>query len=778
MAYFHPTRAFQIYQIFAANTDVGKTITSTALVKAASVLTSRRGGVVHYVKPIQTGYPRDSDARHVKTFNPSVVSETLYTYPDAVSPHAATRQPEADNEVLSRTQNYIARCAEQVLRDGKTGTMFLETAGGVHSPVMSGTSQADFYRPLRLPTLLVGDSRLGGISTTMTSFESLHIRGYDIPGLLLFKDERWNNHDYLSKSLGKEYKTRLCVIPPPPAPHKDADQDLESMRKYYDSVEEHVVPFMEMMEQWHTERFDRLASMPEKTQAHIWWPFTQHQRIKNVTVVDSAYNDYFMTYNTPQGDTNTKGELKAKELFDACASWWTQGLGHANPKLTLAAANAAGRYGHVMFPENTNEPALALTEELLAGVGKGWADRVFISDNGSTAMEVAFKMAHKTVRHRYGGDKQLGVIGLHGSYHGDTIGAMDACSPNVFNQQVDWYEPKGYWFTPPSVQMKKGKMMVTVPEGVASTSATQVDLGSLQDVFDVSRAIKGEGLYKAYKEHISSELDRAVKQGQQFGALLMEPVLMGSGGMIFVDPLFQRTLVEVVRESGIFDKVSRSDGSGWRGLPVIFDEVFTGFYRLGAQSAAQLLGVQPDIASYAKLLTGGLLPLAVTLSRSDIFAAFLSNEKPDCLLHGHSYTAHPTGCAVAYKTISELSKLKDSQEWAAARRDWNASKGTASSWCMWDRQVVEHISHMSNVEGVVSLGSVLAVELKDPNRGYSSFLSQGLIDQFRHQANRHNVNIFARPLGNVVYLMCSQISTRHGLSKIEDILVDALTNYQ
>ncbi|CAN0567910.1 unnamed protein product, partial [Ectocarpus sp. 12 AP-2014] len=115
------------------------------------------------------------------------------------------------------------------------------------------------------------------------------------------------------------------------------------------------------------------------------------------------------------------------------------------------------------------------------------------------------------------------------------------------------------------------------------------------------------------------------QEGAILGSLLLEPLVMGAGGMVFVDPLFQRVLVQECRA---------------RGLPVIFDEVFCGLWRLGVESSRELLGEDPDVSCYAKLLTGGLVPMAATVATERVFDAF-SGAKADCLLHGHSYTAHP-----------------------------------------------------------------------------------------------------------------------------------------
>ncbi|KAI7852566.1 hypothetical protein BDC45DRAFT_443690 [Circinella umbellata] len=779
---FHPTRAFQAYQIFAANTDVGKTILATGLCRAAALLAKQKNRDVYYLKPVQTGYPVDSDERHVKTYSTGVHTETLYKYPDPVSPHIATDKPPKDEILLSETKQRLLNYVNQSKsKDGAYS--FIETAGGIHSPVMSGTPQADFYRPLRLPSVLIGDSKLGGISTTLSTYESLALRGYDIPSILLFHNDRYRNHEMLSTQL--EGKTLVSAVPAPPLPLEDPVKEIESMRKYYDRLDEHMEPIMKHLDQVHEARFDRLAYMEEKAKDILWWPFTQHQNVKQTTVVDSAYEDYFVTYNTNKDtkDSSHGKELEPKEMFDSCASWWTQGLGHANPKLTMAAAKAAGRYGHVMFPETANEPAMSLAERILEN--DTWASRVFISDNGSTAIEVALKMALRatTIRYGWSDSTPIDVLGLEGGYHGDTIGAMDACSPNVFNKNVQWYKPKGHWLQTPSIHISKGKVHIRVPESIQQNGVSQYGYDSLDAVYATNKR-SDDPLVNVYKKYVRSQLQGLRDQGRHIGALLMEPVIMGSGGMIFVDPLFQRVLVDTVRSEGadLLGYKAQEQAKGWEGMPIIFDEIFAGMYRLGRRSASDFLGVKPDIVGYAKTLTGGLVPLALTVTKESLFDIFLSDKKENCLLHGHSYTAHPIGCAVAGETIDTLESLARVDKptaWTSYRENWNSNE----TWSMWNPQTINRLSHMENVSSVMSLGSILAVELKDEQGGYNSMISKNIIHKMRHgdfdyQGTGANINLFARPLGNVIYLMTSQTTTPERVRKCEEILFDCLENYQ
>ena len=476
------------------------------------------------------------------------------------------------------------------------------------------------------------------------------------------------------------------------------------------------------LDRCHKSRIEELASMPRRTLDTIWWPFVQHGSVdgeKSVTVIDSAQSDFFsVTNKSIFDDSPSSKESILSPQLDGSASWWTQVLGHANPSLTLAAAKASGRYGHVMFPQAIHRPALDLAEKLIKdGPGKGWASRAFFSDNGSTGVEVALKMALRAYSVRHSREltkeakKQLGVLGLRGSYHGDTIGAMDACEEGVYT--CEWHNAKGYWLDPPTVGIKDSQVIITIPTsfGIPSQPAK-----SLSWVYDVKKRLQTP-LARAYANYLSHTLDLLKAQGQQLAALILEPLVMGAGGMLFVDPLFQRVLVDTVRNQS-----SGHSRKTWSGMPVIFDEVFIGLNRVGVQSSGPLLGVDPDIAVYAKALTGGLVPLAVTLASNPVFEAFLTNQKADALLHGHSYTAHAVGCEVANETLTLMEKVSLSDDWTLSKARWAERGGSHSPvWSLWDPEFVNAISNLSQVREVMTLGSVLSIRVRDRAGGKTLF---------------------------------------------------------
>lgn len=200
------------------------------------------------------------------------------------------------------------------------------------------------------------------------------------------------------------------------------------------------------------------------------------------------------------------------------------------------------------------------------------------------------------------------------------------------------------------------------------------------------------------------------------------------------DPLFQSTLVSVTRSNpSLFSptdvpqpQTTPSSESTWTGLPIIFDEVFTGLYRLGRLTPSSFLQTHPDISVHAKLLTGGLLPLSTTLASDSIFEAFLGGEKKDALMHGHSYTAHAVGCSVAETSVKSLIELDNAGGWEEAKKDWSVKGEEIVVWSSWSQTFITQISNLPNVEGVWALGSVLAIHLKTSRAGtYSTPIATG-----------------------------------------------------
>ncbi|CAF1698632.1 unnamed protein product [Brassica napus] len=806
----HPT-----YLIWSANTSLGKTLVSTGI--SASFLLQPPSPASHstkllYLKPLQTGFPSDSDSRFVFSkldslslrlrvplsvsnsvlrsslprsgirengmrdlnfLEEKVVTgaaaelscKTLYAWEAAISPHLAAERenaPVEDSDVLKM----VEQCLREEMECGnKTNLLCLvETAGGVASPGPSGSLQCDLYRPLRLPGVLVGDGRLGGISGTIAAYESLKLRGYDVAAVV-FEDHGLVNEVPLTSYLRN--KVPVLVLPPVP---KDPSDDLIEWFVESDGV---FKALKEVMVSAYLERVKRLNGMAKQAGEVFWWPFTQHKLVpeETVTVIDSRCGENFSVYKA-------SGNNSITQQFDACASWWTQGPDPAfQAELAREMGYTAARFGHVMFPENVYEPALKCAEILLDGVGKGlfchilqalmgglisfmhagWASRVYFSDNGSTAIEIALKMAfrkfcvdHEAILNFSEGSEEkkhivVKVLALRGSYHGDTLGAMEAQAPSPYTGflQQPWYTGRGLFLDPPTVFLSNGAWNLSLPESFSEIAPEEYGTFSTRDeIFDKSRDTSI--LATIYSAYVSKQLQEysGVAQSAHVGALIIEPVIHGAGGMHMVDPLFQRVLVNECRN---------------RKIPVIFDEVFTGFWRLGVETTAELLGCKPDIACFAKLMTGGMIPLAVTLATDAVFDSFSGDSKLKALLHGHSYSAHAMGCATAAKAIEWFKDIETNH---------NIIPQGGILRELWDEELVQKISCHSVVQRVVVLGTLFALELKvdASNSGYASLYAKSLLEMLREDG------IFMRPLGNVVYLMCGPCTSpeicRELLSKL------------
>ncbi|CAM6083387.1 unnamed protein product [Calypogeia fissa] len=848
--------SYPTYMIWGANTGVGKTLVSAGL--AACILPNGMQNVqrgdksttrdVLYVKPVQTGYPNDSDARfvthqvsnilksrgkelqsdvcihtqflnasaavrqamatsdvdsfvedgigggmkHLGTHeeqilegshrpssftnchdnvqngnletNPRTLGEgtafvpshltctTIWSWYEPVSPHLAAEKERAtvdDSSVLSTLtaslQSFVKTNCDS---DGNANLgkwAIVETAGGVASPGPSGTLQCDLYRPLRLPGVLVGDGRLGGISTTISALDSLRVRGYDIAAVILLDSGLRNDQPLMTYLQGR---VPVLVLSPVPS---DPNEDLAS---WFAKSEGVFSELRNSLEEAHEKRIQRLQEMPGKAKEILWWPFTQHSMVRTagVTVIDSRCGENFSVFkNSLEGP---RGALV--QQYDGCASWWTQGPdSRLQPELAREVGYTAARYGHVMFPENIYEPALRCAELLLQGVGKGWAKRVYYSDNGSTAIEIALKMAFRKFVTDHGFISEidgaispvktlpsLKVLALKGSYHGDTLGAMEAQAPSSYTGalQQPWYSGRGSFLDPPTVYLRRGKWILDCPASFRGAEHFPgVNFQSREESFDSARDSTSVG--DIYRKYIHQYFAIQKTGNVALGALIVEPVIHGSGGMVMVDPLFQRILVHACRQQNI---------------PVIFDEVFAGCWRLGVQSAAELLKCNPDIACYSKLLTGGTIPLSATLATEEVFEVFQGKSKLDALLHGHSYSAHAMGCSAA---VTSLKYFSDPN-----RNSNLLSNGRLQE--LWNPELVNEISRLPSIQRVIALGTVFACELHTSpgESGYASMSSKEII------SNLKAAGVYARPLGNVLYLMCGPLTSPQTCSKLLEIL--------
>lgn len=321
-------------------------------------------------------------------------------------------------------------------------------------------------------------------------------------------------------------------------------------------------------------------------QKHIWRPFTQEATASEPIVIKSAKG---CILNTADG----------KQLVDLTSSWWTNIHGHCNEQIATAISKQAARLDHVLFADFSHDAALSFTEELRSVLDQRF-EKFFFSDNGSTSVEVAIKMAYQYWQNK--GTPKTHFVSLNGGYHGDTVGAMSVGRSSGFFNNFSSLTFKVF--------------DIPFPETWIDIN---LELLEKQENFSLNTL-------KVFIEENKNNL----------AAILFEPLIQGASGMRMCRPEFLNKIMQIARENDIL---------------VIFDEVMTGFYRTGKMFAYEYLNDIPDIICLSKGITGGFLPLGLTACQMHIYDAFYSKNTSDAFLHGHSYTANPIVCAAAAESI-------------------------------------------------------------------------------------------------------------------------------
>lgn len=328
-------------------------------------------------------------------------------------------------------------------------------------------------------------------------------------------------------------------------------------------------------------------SLTARDRKHLWHPYTQMLTSPAPLPIARGEGVYLYTED-------------GRKLLDGISSWWVNIHGHAHPKLNEALAEQARELEHVVFAGCTHRPAVELAERLAQVIPSG-LNRIFYSDNGSTAVEAAIKMALQYWRNR-GKPQRQTLVTLHHAYHGDTVGAMSASEDSVFTRA---FSPLLF-----PVARAHAPYCYRCPLGLRRESC-QIDcLGDLER--------------------------QLTEQSGQTTAVLVEPMLQGAGGMI----VWPAEFLAGVR--ALCDKY---------GVLMIADEVLTGFGRTGRMFACEHASVSPDILCLSKALTAGYLPLGVTAATETIYEAFLGEDRAKTFFHGHSFTANPLACAVAVASL-------------------------------------------------------------------------------------------------------------------------------
>lgn len=366
-----------------------------------------------------------------------------------------------------------------------------------------------------------------------------------------------------------------------------------------------------------------------------------------------------------------------RELVDGLASWWTACHGYNHPHIADALRAQIGAMPHVMFGGLAHEPAYRLARRL-ASLLPGDLDHVFFAESGSVAVEIAMKMALQHQINR-GVSGRTRFLAFRGGYHGDTLATMTVCDPE---------------------------------EGMHSLFAGVMPA---QVIADLPRDPSSEAALDAL----------LAARGHEIAAMLVEPLIQGAGGMLPHPPEVLRTLRRLADKHGVL---------------LIFDEIFTGFGRTGSLFAMQAAGVEPDIVTLSKALTGGTLPLSAAVARRHVFEAFWSDDPGAALMHGPTYMANPLACAAANASLD----LFEDGAWARDVARVSAALAEGLEPCRAGEGVVD----------VRTSGAIGVVEFEAP------VPVSDLCARFAA------LGVWIRPMGKVVYLTPAFTTPDEDLSRL------------
>ncbi len=426
----------------------------------------------------------------------------------------------------------------------------------------------------------------------------------------------------------------------------------------------------------------------ERDRAALWHPYTQMKTAPEPLPVVRGRGVWL--------------ELEdGRRILDGISSWWVNIHGHSHPKLNAALAAQAAELEQVLFAGCTHPPAVALAEKLLSILPRGLS-RIFYSDNGSTAVEAALKLALQFWKNR-GESQRTRFIALEHAYHGDTVGSMSVSAASAFTQ------PFAEMLF--SIERAHAPYCLRCPLGLTRERCTIDCLQSLESVL------------VAHRDSVAG--------------VVVEPMLQGAGGMIVWPSEFLAGVRQLCDRYGVL---------------MIADEVLTGFGRTGRMFACEHAGVTPDLICLSKALTGGYLPLAVTAATSEIYDAFLSDDRAKAFFHGHSYTANPLACAVAIASLElfESERLLDRIMRLEQRL----------------RARLEPLRALETVADVRAIGGVAAIELE--GSGYLDDIGPRLAAAFLARG------ILLRPLGNVLYFMPPYVITDEEVDFVCDAIEGTL----
>ncbi|AXY75257.1 adenosylmethionine--8-amino-7-oxononanoate transaminase [Paraflavitalea soli] len=436
-------------------------------------------------------------------------------------------------------------------------------------------------------------------------------------------------------------------------------------------------------------------SLKARDKQVIWHPYTPQKYMPDPIPIVKGEGSYLI-------------DADGNRYLDAISSWWVTIHGHAHPYIAEKLYEQAKTLEQVIFAGFTHEPAVRLAERLL-GVLPGHFSRVFYSDNGSTATEVALKMALQYWWNN-GYQKRTKILAFNNSYHGDTFGAMSVSQRSIFTKAFDEKLFEVVFVNAPAVGSRQSAIGPAKGREQSAVNSPEVFAGSQQ------------------WETIPWE---------EVACIIYEPLVQGAGGMLMYDAEGLDGLLKKCRQEGVI---------------CIADEVMTGFGRTGKLFASAYMSAQPDIICLSKGLTGGTMALGVTACTHRIYEAFLQEDKLKTFFHGHSFTANPLACATALASLDLLEEKSCLNNIDRISRQHQAFAASLAK------------DFPASTKNIRCLGTLFAFEIVQGKDGYLNTISREITEKALARG------VYLRPLGNTVYLMPPYCFTAEELNKVYDVI--------
>ncbi|GAB4169358.1 MAG: adenosylmethionine--8-amino-7-oxononanoate transaminase [Calditrichia bacterium] len=430
---------------------------------------------------------------------------------------------------------------------------------------------------------------------------------------------------------------------------------------------------------------------------HIWHPFTQMK-------------DYEQRHHIPivRGKGMFLEDMNGNTYYDTISSWWTNLLGHSHPRINQVISEQVQQLEHVIFAGFTHPYATEMIEKLVHFLPEKLS-RYFFSDNGSTAVEVAIKMAFQYFQNQ-GMTGKTRFVMLENAYHGDTLGAVSVGGIDVYHQL---YKPLMF----ESFKVS-GLNCSTCPFRKSEYTFDARSTGCRVECFDQMEEV-------------------IVKHHREIAAVVVEPLLQGAAGMLVYPAQYLQKLREITAKYHIL---------------LIFDEVATGFGRTGTRFALEQAGVVPDIICLSKTLTAGYMPLALTVATDEIFNAFYDDYLAGkTFFHGHSYTGNPLACRIASET---LSILEEENLPYSRQEQMEHFHGHLQDFAQYD--------FIGDIRFLGFTGALDVVKSRENKESFSPETRIGF--SIYEESLKHG--IILRPLGDTIYFMLPLIVEKQDLDEI------------